>query len=64
MNLPVMVMIAGSIGFSTAIVNAGLDRAIAYNLIELFKPLGELGLLFSIYITVAVLNAIVSNKVY
>jgi di/tricarboxylate transporter len=62
-NLPVMVMIAGSIGFSTAISNAGLDRAIALNLITLFQPLGELGILFSIYISVAVLNAVISNKV-
>jgi di/tricarboxylate transporter len=62
-NLPVMVMIAGSIGFSTAISNAGLDRAIALNLINLFQPLGELGILFSIYISVAVLNAVISNKV-
>jgi len=61
-NLPVMVMIAGSIGFSTAISNAGLDRAIALNLISLFQPLGELGILFSIYISVAVLNAVISNK--
>jgi len=61
-NLPVMVMIAGSIGFSTAVSNSGLSNAIASNLQLLLAPLGDLGLVFSIYIAVAVLNAIVSNK--
>eukprot|EP00808_Paulinella_micropora_P011889 g75598.t1 len=57
-----MVMFAASIGLSYAMENSGLARAISYNLISVFEPLGNLGLLYGMYFCVAVLNPFVSNQ--
>ena len=61
-DIGVMTMVASSIGLSSAMQNSGLALRIGTSLIDLFAPVGELGLLFGIYIATTVLNAFVSNS--
>eukprot|EP00457_Paulinella_chromatophora_P000896 gb/GEZN01000897.1/.p1 GENE.gb/GEZN01000897.1/~~gb/GEZN01000897.1/.p1 ORF type:complete len:916 (+),score=73.04 gb/GEZN01000897.1/:223-2970(+) len=57
-----MVMFASSIGLSFAMENSGLARAIAYNLLSVFAPAGNLSLMYGMYLCVAILNPFVSNQ--
>jgi di/tricarboxylate transporter len=61
-DISVMTMVAASIGLSSGMQNSGLALRIGTVLVELFEPVGELGLLFGIYIATTVLNAFVSNS--
>jgi di/tricarboxylate transporter len=61
-DISVMTMVASSIGLSWRMQNSGLALRIGTVLVELFAPVGELGLLFGIYIATTVLNAFVSNS--
>lgn len=61
-DIAVITMVASSIGLSSAMQNSGLALRIGTSLIELFSPVGELGLLFGIYIATTLLNAFVSNS--
>lgn len=55
-------MVAASIGLSTAMENSGLAYRIGKALIDLFQPVGPVGLLFGVNIATTVLNAFVSNS--
>eukprot|EP00808_Paulinella_micropora_P000329 g77520.t1 len=57
-----MVMFASSIGLSFAMENSGLARAISLNLLSIFAPLGNLSLMYGMYLCVAILNPFVSNQ--
>lgn len=61
-DIGVIAMVASSIGLASAIENSGLALRIGTCLVQLFEPIGELGLLFGIYIATTVLNAFVSNS--
>jgi di/tricarboxylate transporter len=61
-DLSVMVMIAASIGLSSAMINSGVALRIGTVLVTLFEPIGELGLLFGVYVTTAMLTAFISNS--
>jgi di/tricarboxylate transporter len=61
-DISVMTMVAASIGLSSGMQNSGLALRIGTVLVDLFAPVGELGLLFGVYIATTVLNAFVSNS--
>jgi di/tricarboxylate transporter len=61
-DISVMTMVASSIALSVAMQNSGLAYRIGTQLVNLFAPVGDLGLLFGMYIATTVLNAFVSNS--
>jgi di/tricarboxylate transporter len=61
-DISVMVMTASSVGLSSAMLNSGVAMRIGTVLVHLFEPVGELGLLFGIYLTTALLTAFISNS--
>lgn len=61
-DLSVMVMVASSIGLSSAMENSGLSARMGASLIDLFAPVGDAGLLVGLYLAVCILTAFVSNS--
>ena len=55
-------MVAMAIALSAAIENSGLARAISTAFTALFAPVGDIGLMFGIYIATVLLNSMVSNS--
>ncbi len=61
LDFDLLIMIAASIGFSTAIVSSGLSEFIADGLASLFGGYGAQGLLLSIIVSAVILNGLVTN---
>jgi len=53
--------IAAAFGLAAALEVTGVAETIGRNLVDIFEPLGELGVLFALYIVTAALSAVISN---
>jgi len=57
----VVITIAAAFGLANALDVTGVGETIGNNLVDLFEPLGSIGIMFAIYITTAVLSSVISN---
>eukprot|EP01103_Thecamoeba_quadrilineata_P002202 TRINITY_DN12196_c0_g1_i1.p1 TRINITY_DN12196_c0_g1~~TRINITY_DN12196_c0_g1_i1.p1 ORF type:complete len:661 (+),score=164.81 TRINITY_DN12196_c0_g1_i1:136-2118(+) len=60
-NIPVMVTICASFGLATALEHTGVAHTFADNLMSLTRPAGDIGLLYGVYLSTALLTALLSN---
>lgn len=61
-DLEVVITIAASFGISRGMEDTGAAGALATFIVDIFKPIGTLGLLFGIYIGTALLSAVITNN--
>eukprot|EP01100_Stratorugosa_tubuloviscum_P005739 TRINITY_DN254_c0_g2_i1.p1 TRINITY_DN254_c0_g2~~TRINITY_DN254_c0_g2_i1.p1 ORF type:complete len:669 (-),score=352.75 TRINITY_DN254_c0_g2_i1:136-2142(-) len=60
-NFFVMLTISASFGMSAALENTGVAKELADNILAIFEPLGNIGILYAVYLATAVLTALLSN---
>ena len=60
-DLPLLVLMAGTIGLGTAMETSGAARWVASGVVAAVKPLGDVALLSAVYLMANVLTALVSN---
>lgn len=61
-NLPIVITIAASFGISQGMENTGAAGQLANFIVDVFQPIGNLGLLFGIYVGTALLSAVITNN--
>jgi len=61
-DLPILVLIAGTITLGLALDQSGAARWIAHGLTRGAAPLGDVGVLATIYLVTSVLTAVISNN--
>lgn len=61
-DLEVIITIAASFGISRGMQKTGAAAALADFIVDIFKPIGNLGLLFGIYVGTALLSAVITNN--
>lgn len=61
-DLEVIITIAASFGISKGMEESGAAGQLANFIVDIFKPLGDIGLLFGIYVGTALLSAVITNN--
>lgn len=61
-DLPVVITIAASFGISKGMHVTGAALELANFIVRIFEPIGDIGLLFGIYIGTALLSAVITNN--
>lgn len=61
-DLQVIITIAASFGISKGMEKSGAAKQLANFIVDIFEPIGELGLLFGIYVGTALLSAVITNN--
>lgn len=61
-DIPVILTIAASFGISEGMQKTGAASKLANVVVDAFKPLGQIGLLFGVYIGTAILSAVITNN--
>lgn len=61
-NISVILIIAASFGISNGMQDSGAAGQLAVFIVDLFKPLGQIGLLLGIYLGTALLSAVITNN--
>lgn len=61
-NLGVIITIAASFGISKGMEGTGAAGQLANFIVNVFKPLGDIGLLFGIYVSTALLSSVITNN--
>lgn len=61
-NIPVILIIAASFGISNGMSESGAAKALAIFIVDLFEPLGSIGLMFGVYFGTALLSAVITNN--
>eukprot|EP00005_Dracoamoeba_jomungandri_P012194 CAMPEP_0174267412 /NCGR_PEP_ID=MMETSP0439-20130205/33514_1 /TAXON_ID=0 /ORGANISM="Stereomyxa ramosa, Strain Chinc5" /LENGTH=403 /DNA_ID=CAMNT_0015354883 /DNA_START=693 /DNA_END=1901 /DNA_ORIENTATION=- len=60
-NGPILIVIAAAFGLATALEKTNAATTIAASILSLLDPIGPLGILFGLYICVAVMSSVISN---
>ena len=60
-DLPLLVLMAGTIGLGTAMESSGAARWVAAGVVAAVKPLGDVALLSAVYLMANAMTALVSN---
>jgi len=60
-NLPVLITVAASVGLSTSLESTGAAAAIAGAILDLFSPLGEIGVLYGIAFSTVIVSSMITN---
>lgn len=61
-DLEVIVTIAASFGISKGMEKNGAAKALADFILDIFEPIGNIGLLFGIYVGTALLSSVITNN--
>jgi len=61
-SIPVILTIAASFGVSAGMEKSGAAAALAGFIVNIFQNLGQIGLLFGIYVGTALLSAVITNN--
>mmetsp|Transcript_5608 Transcript_5608/g.7844 ORF Transcript_5608/g.7844 Transcript_5608/m.7844 type:complete len:698 (+) Transcript_5608:187-2280(+) len=62
MKFNVILTIAAAFGVGKALENTGVADAIAGTVMDIFQPIGDVGLLFGVYLSTMLLTALTSNS--
>jgi di/tricarboxylate transporter len=57
----VVITIAAAFGYANALEATGVATELGKNLVDVFSPLGAIGVLFALYLVTAALTAVISN---
>ncbi|PXF40826.1 putative sulfur deprivation response regulator [Gracilariopsis chorda] len=61
-DMSVILTIAASFGISNGMEDTGAAEQLANFIVDIFKPIGNLGLLFGIYVGTALLSSVITNN--
>ncbi|CAN8072515.1 unnamed protein product [Agarophyton chilense] len=61
-DLPIIITIAASFGISNGMEDTGAAAQLASFIVDIFRPIGNLGLLFGIFVGTALLSSVITNN--
>lgn len=61
-DFPVVIAIAASFGISKGLENTGAAEQLGEFIVNMFRPIGHVGLLFGIYVGTALLSSVITNN--